>query len=85
MTRVLVHVDAEVLSDPERPGCSYLPGIGALSAHGARRLACDAAVSEAVYHPEGRVEPAAATRRGERYDLGMAITVLQQATGHVSP
>jgi hypothetical protein len=59
---VLVHVDQEVLADPDRAGCCYVEGVGAIAAHSARRLACDAAVSQLLYRPDGSVEPRGATR-----------------------
>src|SRR5204863_6166536 len=40
--QVVVHVDAEVLADPEAPGQSVLDGGAHVSAETARRLPCDA-------------------------------------------
>ena len=60
--QVSVHVDADVLEDPEAEGCSYLEGAGAVSSHTARRLACDATVSHLVFGPHGQVVPDGATR-----------------------
>jgi len=40
--QVVVHVDAQVLADPEQPGQSVLEGGTRISAETSRRLACDA-------------------------------------------
>src|SRR5579875_3325670 len=40
---VLMHVDQAVLADPGSGGCCHVEGVGAIAAHTARRLACDAA------------------------------------------
>jgi hypothetical protein len=59
---VLVHVDQAVLADPASAGCCHVDGVGAIAAHSARRLACDAAVATLLYRPDGAVEPRGATR-----------------------
>lgn len=59
---VLVHVDEAVLADADQPGCCHVEGVGAISAHAAARLACDAAVSRLTYQANGAVEAAGATR-----------------------
>ena len=59
---VLAHVDQDVLCDPSAEGCSFIEGVGAISSHTARRLACSSAVHTLTYHVDGRVEPGAATR-----------------------
>src|SRR5579875_3120453 len=59
---VLVHVDQAVLADPGSGGCCHVEGVGAIAAHTARRLACDAAVATLLYRPDGGVEPTGGTR-----------------------
>src|SRR5206468_4248993 len=61
--QVVVHVDAQVLADPDQPGQSVLDGGARVSAETAQRLACDA--SRVVMHHDdnGRlVEIGARTR-----------------------
>jgi hypothetical protein len=59
---ILAHVDQDVLDDPRAEGCSFVEGVGAISSHTARRLACSAAVHTLVYGHDGRVEPGGTTR-----------------------
>jgi hypothetical protein len=59
---VLLHVDERVLEDPGAEGCSSIEGIGAVSSHTARRLACDAGISPLIYRMDGRVEAEGKTR-----------------------
>jgi hypothetical protein len=61
--QVVVHVDAEVLADPEAPGQSVLEGGTHVSAETSRRLACDATRVVMRHDPDGRiVEVGARTR-----------------------
>jgi hypothetical protein len=61
--QVVVHVDAEVLVDPEAPGQSVLEGGTHVSAETSRRLACDATRVVMRHDPDGRiVEVGARTR-----------------------
>jgi hypothetical protein len=61
--QVVVHVDAEVLADPEAPGQSVLEGGTHVPAETSRRLACDATRVIMRHDPDGRiVEVGARTR-----------------------
>src|SRR5713226_6601152 len=61
--QVVVHVDAQVLADPERPGQSVLEGGTHVSAETSQRLACDASRVVMRHDDEGRlVEIGARTR-----------------------
>jgi hypothetical protein len=61
--QVVVHVDAEVLADPEAPGQSVLEGGTHVPAETSRRLACDASRVVMRHDPDGRiVEVGARTR-----------------------
>jgi hypothetical protein len=61
--QVVVHVDAEVLADPEAPGQSALEGGTHVSSETSRRLACDASRVVMRHDPDGRiVEVGARTR-----------------------
>jgi 5-methylcytosine-specific restriction endonuclease McrA len=53
--QVVVHVDAEVLADPEQPGQSVLEGGTRVSAETSQRLACDASRVVMRHDGEGRV------------------------------
>src|SRR5206468_10496087 len=53
--QVVVHIDAEVLADPEQPGQSVLEGGTRVSAETSQRLACDASRVVMRHDPEGRV------------------------------
>src|SRR5881409_3169473 len=53
--QVVVHVDAEVLADPDQPGQSVLEGGTRVSAETSQRLACDASRVVMRHDPEGRV------------------------------
>src|SRR5947208_6568845 len=53
--QVVVHVDAEVLADPEQPGQSVLEGGTRVSAATSQRLACDASRVVMRHDHEGRV------------------------------
>src|SRR5207247_5766495 len=61
--QVVVHVDAEVLADPEAPGQSVLEGGTHVSAETSRRLACDASRVVMRHDPGGRVVEVAAKTR----------------------
>jgi hypothetical protein len=54
---VFVHVDDEVLANPDAEGCSYAEGIGAISSHTARRLACSSAARRLAFGRDGSVRP----------------------------
>jgi 5-methylcytosine-specific restriction endonuclease McrA len=61
--QVVVHVDAQVLADPEQPGQSVLEGGTHVSAETSQRLACDASRVVMRHDDEGRlVEIGARTR-----------------------
>jgi 5-methylcytosine-specific restriction endonuclease McrA len=61
--QVVVHVDAQVLADPEQPGQSVLEGGTRVSAETSRRLACDASRVVMRHDNEGRLlEVGARTR-----------------------
>jgi 5-methylcytosine-specific restriction endonuclease McrA len=61
--QVVVHVDAEVLADPDQPGQSVLEDGAGVSAETSRRLACDASRVVMRHDDEGRlVEIGARTR-----------------------
>ena len=51
--QVTVHIDAEVLAHPERPGRADIEGRHALAAESVRRLACDASVVPLVQRLSG--------------------------------
>jgi hypothetical protein len=53
--QVVVHVDAEVLADPEAPGQSVLEGGTHVPAETSRRLACDASRVVMRHDPDGRI------------------------------
>src|SRR5947208_11325050 len=53
--QVVVHVDAEVLADPDQPGQSVLEGGTRVSAETSQRLACDASRVVMRHDHEGRV------------------------------
>ena len=53
--QVVVHVDADVLADPEAPGQSVLEGGTHVPAETSRRLACDASRVVMRHEPDGRV------------------------------
>ncbi len=61
--QVVVHVDAQVLADPEQPGQSLLDGGARVSAETSQRLACDASRVVMRHDDSGRlVEIGARTR-----------------------
>src|SRR5262250_2228331 len=61
--RVVVHVDAPVLADPDQPGQSLLEDGTRVSAETSRRIACDASRVVMRHDSDGRaVEVAARTR-----------------------
>ncbi len=61
--RVVVHVDAPVLADPEQPGQSVLEGGARVSAETSQRLACDAGRVIMRHDQDGRLlEVGARTR-----------------------
>jgi hypothetical protein len=53
--QVVVHVDAEVLADPDQPGQSVLEDGARISAETSRRLACDASRVVMRHNDEGRL------------------------------
>jgi hypothetical protein len=53
--QVVVHVDAEVLADPEQPGQSVLEDGARVSAETSQRLACDASRVVMRHDEEGRL------------------------------
>src|SRR2546422_2850911 len=53
--QVVVHVDAQVLADPDQPGQSVLEGGTRVSAERSRRLACDASRVVMRHDDEGRL------------------------------
>jgi hypothetical protein len=53
--QVVVHVDAQVLADPEQPGQSVLEGGTHVSAETSQRLACDASRVVMRHDGEGRL------------------------------
>ncbi len=59
---VLVHVDEPVLADAANPGCAFVEGVGAVSAHTVERLACESTVSRLRYRADDAVEPIGTTR-----------------------
>src|SRR5213079_2895575 len=61
--QVVVHVDAEVLADPEQPGQSVLEGGTRVSAATSQRLACDASRVVMRHDPAGRVTDVGARTR----------------------
>jgi 5-methylcytosine-specific restriction endonuclease McrA len=61
--QVVVHVDAAVLADPERPGQSVLEEGSHVSAETSRRLACDASRVVMRHEPDGRVSEIGARTR----------------------
>ena len=61
--QVVLHVDAPVLADPERPGQSVLEHGANLSAESARRLACDASRVMMRHDPDGRITEVGARTR----------------------
>jgi len=60
--QVVVHVDAEVLTDPEADGRCELEDGPTVSAETARRLACDAAICQMQHSPDGELVPGRKTR-----------------------
>jgi Domain of unknown function (DUF222)/HNH endonuclease len=61
--QVVVHVDAEVLANPEAPGQSVLEGGTHVSAETSRRLACDASRVVMRHDPDGNVVEVGALTR----------------------
>jgi 5-methylcytosine-specific restriction endonuclease McrA len=61
--QVVVHVDADVLADPEASGQSVLEGGTHVSAETSRRLACDASRVVMRHDPEGNVVEVGARTR----------------------
>jgi hypothetical protein len=61
--QVVVHVDAEVLADPEQPGQSVLEEGTRVPAGTSQRLACDASRVVMRHDPEGRVVEVGARTR----------------------
>jgi 5-methylcytosine-specific restriction endonuclease McrA len=61
--QVVVHVDAEVLADPDQPGQSVLEGGARVSAETSRRLACDASRVVMRHDDEGRLREIGARTR----------------------
>ena len=77
--QVVVHVDAQVLADPDQPGQSVLDGGARVSAETSQRLACDASRVVMRHDEDGRlVEIGARTRTipprcGERSTIGTEV------------
>jgi 5-methylcytosine-specific restriction endonuclease McrA len=61
--QVVVHVDAEVLADPDQPGQSVLEDGARVSAETSQRLACDASQVVMQHGRDGRVVEVAARTR----------------------
>jgi hypothetical protein len=61
--QVVVHVDAEVLADPDRPGQSVLEEGSHVPAGTSRRLACDARRVVMAHGPDGQVVEVGARTR----------------------
>ena len=61
---VLLHVDEKVLEDPGAEGCSSIEGVGAVSSHTSRRLACDAGIAPLIYSIERTAVWSQRERRG---------------------
>jgi len=61
--QVVVHVDAQVLADPDQPGQSVLEGGTRVSAETSRRLACDASRVVMRHDGEGRLREIGARTR----------------------
>ena len=61
--QVVVHVDAQVLADPDQPGQSVLEDGARVSAETSRRLACDASRVVMCHDAEGRVVEVGARTR----------------------
>ena len=61
--QVVVHVDAPVLVDPDRPGQSALDDGAHVSAETSRRLACDASLVVMRHARDGRIVDVAARTR----------------------
>jgi hypothetical protein len=61
--QVVVHVDAQVLADPDQPGQSVLEGGTRVSAETSQRLACDASRVVMRHDHDGRVVEVAARTR----------------------
>ncbi|MGH9106538.1 MAG: HNH endonuclease [Acidimicrobiales bacterium] len=59
---VLLHVDDQVLSEPSAEVCAHAEGVGAVTSHTARRLACSSAVERLFFRPDGSVEPGGRSR-----------------------
>ena len=62
VTNVIVHVDQDVLLDPLNEGCSYIEGLGAISAHTAQRLACDSQISKMEFSSSKTPQPGKTSR-----------------------
>ena len=60
--QVVIHVDREVLTDPEADGRSELEDGPALAPDTARRIACDASVTVMEHGPRGGLSPGSKTR-----------------------
>jgi len=61
--QVVVHVDAEVLADPEQPGQSVLEDGARVPAETSQRLACDASRVVMRHDPDGRITEVGARTR----------------------
>ncbi len=53
--QVVIHVDEQVLEDPNKPGQSALEGGVGVSAETSRRIACDASIVEMKHDEKGNV------------------------------
>jgi len=72
--QVVVHVDAQVLADPEQPGQSVLEDEPRVSSETSRRLACDASRVVMRHDPAGRVVEVGARTRTIPPALRRALT-----------
>ena len=70
---LVVHVDAEVLADPQNHGRSYIEGTGSVSAGTSQRLACDAQVVEVFEDAQGHVLDVGRKRRRVTEPLARAL------------
>ena len=70
---LVVHMDAEVLADPQNHGRSYVEDVGNVSAETSRRLACDAQVVEVFEDEQGHVLDVGRKRRRVTEPLARAL------------
>src|SRR6266508_2161154 len=83
--QVVVHVDAEVLADPDQPGQSVLEDGARVPAGTSQRLACDASRVVIRHDPDGRVVEIGARTRTPRLPLpGLRRPLWPRATTSVT-